>query len=95
MVIESVPTEPVVEKVVRGVEVEALLDLGVRGEEDVCRGDGQDQEVRADIPQPPPRPHGWWARIQCVENSERFGTLVHFLPAPEIWSAGETDDGGP
>ena len=50
MVIESVPTEPVVEKVVRGVEVEALLDLGVRGEEDVCRGDGQDQEVRADNP---------------------------------------------
>ena len=55
--IEARPVEPVMEEVVRRLEVEALLHFGVRGEQDVRGGDGQDQQVRTDVTQPPP--HRW------------------------------------
>ena len=41
------------------------------------------------------RPMGGGREFNVLKTPRRFGTLVHFLPAPEIWSAGETDDGGP
>ena len=57
VMIEARPVEPVMEEVVRRLEVEALLHFGVRGEQDVRGGDGQDQQVRTDVTQPPP--HRW------------------------------------